>query len=156
MKILVSLIIFLLSGIFSASIAVDTQSFKSAEHQQRYQGLIKELRCLVCQNQNLADSNADLAKDLRREVYQMVDRGETNESIIEFLASRYGDFVLYRPPFKASTALLWLGPFVLLIVGVVSLVLIVRRRATLTLQIGEAQRAHVRRLLNENSDNMES
>ena len=88
-----------------------------------------ELRCLVCQNQTIADSNADLAQDLRRQVREMIQRGQTDAQIIEFMTARYGDFVLYRPPLKASTALLWFGPALLLVGGLAVLLLVLRRRS---------------------------
>ncbi len=90
-----------------------------------------ELRCLVCQNQTIADSHADLAVDLRQEVREMLQKGETPEQIRKYMTDRYGDFVLYRPPLKASTAALWLGPAVLLAVALLALVLVIRKRARL-------------------------
>jgi cytochrome c-type biogenesis protein CcmH len=90
-----------------------------------------ELRCLVCQNQTIADSNADLAVDLRNQVRTMLQRGESETQIIDFMTARYGDFVLYRPPVKATTMLLWFGPAVLLVVGVVVFIAVLRRRARL-------------------------
>lgn len=95
----------------------------------RLKHLAVELRCLVCQNQTLADSNAPLAEDLRREVREMIVKDMTDKEIIDFLVGRYGDFVLYRPPLKATTTLLWAGPFVLLTVGATVLVVTLRRRA---------------------------
>lgn len=95
----------------------------------RLKHLAVELRCLVCQNQTLADSNAPLAEDLRREVREMIAKDMSDKEIIDFLVARYGDFVLYRPPLKATTTLLWVGPFVLLIVGATALVMTLRRRA---------------------------
>ena len=95
----------------------------------RLKHLAVELRCLVCQNQTLADSNAPLAEDLRREVREMISKDMSDKEIIDFLVARYGDFVLYRPPLKASTTLLWVGPFVLLTVGAAALVITLRRRA---------------------------
>jgi cytochrome c-type biogenesis protein CcmH len=103
-----------------------------AENQQaeaRLKALALELRCLVCQNQTLADSNAPLAEDLRREVREMIAKNMTDQEIIDFLVARYGDFVLYRPPLKATTTLLWLGPFLLLVVGGATLAVALRRRA---------------------------
>jgi len=94
----------------------------------RLKHLAVELRCLVCQNQTLADSNAPLAEDLRREVREMIAKNMSDKEIIDFLVSRYGDFVLYRPPMKATTTLLWLGPFVLLAGGAIALVTALRRR----------------------------
>lgn len=95
----------------------------------RLKHLALELRCLVCQNQTLADSNAPLAEDLRREVRDMIVKNMSDKEIIDFLVERYGDFVLYRPPLKATTTLLWVGPFVLLLVGATVLVITLRRRA---------------------------
>jgi cytochrome c-type biogenesis protein CcmH len=90
-----------------------------------------ELRCLVCQNQTIADSNAGLAVDLRNQVREMLRQGSTPEQVTEYMTARYGDFVLYRPPVKATTWLLWFGPPLLLALAVVALLLIVRRRARL-------------------------
>src|SRR5687768_13318885 len=83
--------------------------------EQRVRALAEELRCLVCQNQTLADSNADLAVDLRREIREKMRAGMSDKAVTDYLVTRYGDFVLYRPPFKPTTLLLWLGPFLLLV-----------------------------------------
>jgi len=91
--------------------------FANQQQQERFNKLTEELRCLVCQNQNLADSDAPLAHDLRREVHEMVLAGRTNQQIKEFLVTRYGDFVLYRPPVQKNTYLLWLAPLALLLIG---------------------------------------
>jgi cytochrome c-type biogenesis protein CcmH len=120
----------------------------------RLKTLAVELRCLVCQNQTLADSNAPLAEDLRREVREMITKGMSDREIIDFLVQRYGDFVLYRPPWKATTTLLWLGPFLLLIAGATALVLALRRRqkklANVTLS--EAEHNRVAQLLSEGAN----
>jgi cytochrome c-type biogenesis protein CcmH len=87
-----------------------------------------ELRCLVCQNQTIADSSAGLAVDLRNQVREMLARGENDKQIIDYMTARYGDFVLYRPPLKSTTALLWFGPAVLLFGGLVTLFFVLRRR----------------------------
>ena len=87
-----------------------------------------ELRCLVCQNQTIADSNAELAQDLRNQVREMVKRGDSQEQIIDYMTARYGDFVLYRPPVKNTTALLWYGPAALLVLAVAVFILVLRRR----------------------------
>jgi len=92
--------------------------FEDAQVEEDYLELAEELRCLVCQNQNLIDSNADLADDLRREVAKMLKQGKNKEQVTEFMVDRYGDFVLYNPPMKPSTWLLWGGPFVLMFWGV--------------------------------------
>ncbi len=131
-----------------ASIA--SYQFDDPEKEARYKGLIAELRCLVCQNQNLADSNAELARDLRLQTYEMVQRGASNEDVITFMVQRYGDFVLYRPPLKSSTALLWIGPFILLGTGVVLLVIIIRRRArTPAPAMTKAEQAKAEQLLQQ-------
>ena len=96
--------------------------------EERLKRLAVELRCLVCQNQTLADSDAPLAEDLRREVRGMIVKDMSDEEIIDFLVSRYGDFVLYRPPLKATTTLLWVGPFVLLVGSGIALMVALRRR----------------------------
>jgi len=93
--------------------------------------IAEELRCLVCQNQTIADSNSGLAEDLRREVRDQLRRGASNEQVLKYMTDRYGDFVLYRPPFKASTALLWIGPAVLLAGGLGVLTVVLRRRTRL-------------------------
>lgn len=100
----------------------------SIEDEQRIRQLEEKLRCLVCQNQSLADSNAELAGDLRRQVREQVAAGRSDEQVIAYLVQRYGDFVLYEPPFKPTTALLWIGPFVLLAAALLVLVAVVRRR----------------------------
>lgn len=92
------------------------------------QKIAVELRCLVCQNQTIADSNADLAVDLRRQVREMLRQGKDEKEIIDYMTARYGDFVLYRPPVRNDTALLWFGPVALLVAGVVILGVVLRRR----------------------------
>jgi cytochrome c-type biogenesis protein CcmH len=102
--------------------------FSGNVEKQRYMDLISQLRCLVCQNQSLADSDAELAHDLRVEVYEHMEQGKSDEEVVDFLVSRYGDFVLYNPPVKPSTYLLWYGPFVLLALGLLLLVKNIRQR----------------------------
>ena len=116
MKKIPGLSLYFLLLIFSTpSLADDSPlEFNQPELKQRYYALIDEVRCLVCQNQSLADSNADLAQDLRNEIYQMITDGKTNDQIVSFLVDRYGDFILYRPRFNAATAVLWLLPVGLL------------------------------------------
>ncbi|MBI5040428.1 MAG: cytochrome c-type biogenesis protein CcmH [Gammaproteobacteria bacterium] len=98
------------------------------QYETRYKALIDQLRCLVCQNETLADSNAELAADLRREVREMMVKGKSDQEITEFLVARYGDFVLYNPPVKSTTLMLWYGPFALLALGVLIAIITVRRR----------------------------
>ena len=97
--------------------------------EKRLLGLSEELRCLVCQNQNIADSNAELAQDLRREIRGMIGDGKSDKEIIDFMVVRYGDFVLYRPPVQGNTLLLWGGPLALMLLGLAVLLRYLRRRA---------------------------
>ena len=118
-----------LASIASAKEAVPASADPVLE--ARMLRIAAELRCLVCQNQTIADSHADLAQDLRRQVREMLQAGKNEREIIDYMTARYGDFVLYRPPVKTSTALLWFGPALLLVGGVVVLVTVLRRRARL-------------------------
>lgn len=133
--------------------SVELRSFKSAQEEARFKALSEELRCLVCQNQSLADSDAELARDLRREVHEMIDAGKSDEQILDFLVARYGDFVLYRPPLNASTLLLWIGPFVVLLGALIALIISIRKRAreesTDADNLDEAKRKQVRALLDK-------
>ncbi|HJY77371.1 MAG TPA: cytochrome c-type biogenesis protein [Burkholderiales bacterium] len=99
--------------------------------EKRVMALAEELRCLVCQNQTLADSHAALAIDLKNRIRELLREGKSEREVLDFMVQRYGDFVLYRPPLQASTALLWAGPFILLVVAVVGLIAWLRKRKTL-------------------------
>ena len=108
---------------------VEIVQFDTPEQEERYKKLIAELRCLVCQNQNLADSDAELAVDMRRKAYELVKQDKTKTEIANFMVDRYGEFVLYRPPLNRNTLLLWIGPFIILLIGVTLLIrTIIRRR----------------------------
>ena len=120
----------LLQSSLAGATVFQPRDFASPEDESRYKALIAELRCLVCQNQSLADSNAELATDLRKEVYKMIDGGSSDDEIVDFMVARYGDFVLYRPPIKPATLLLWSGPFILVVLALVFLGAQIRRRAT--------------------------
>lgn len=111
-----------------AAQAVQPLDFKDTAEEKRFQTLTRELRCLVCQNQNLADSDAGLAGDLRREVFDQMRAGKTDAQIKDYLVARYSQFVLYDPPLSASTWLLWFGPLLALAIGAGVVVVIVRRR----------------------------
>ncbi|MDF2181385.1 cytochrome c-type biogenesis protein [Neptuniibacter sp. CAU 1671] len=104
--------------------AIDTYEFKDDATRERFHTLVFELRCPKCQNQNLADSNSPIASDLRREIHRMLEEGNNDAEIIDFMVARYGDFVLYRPPVNHLTYVLWYGPFGLLLVGIVVLLLL--------------------------------
>ena len=107
---------------------VVTYDFASAEQEALFNRLSDELRCLVCQNQAISDSNAELARDLRDEIYAMLQQGKSEDEIVEFMVARYGDFVLYRPPIKPVTWLLWFGPALALIVGFFVVIRIVKKQ----------------------------
>jgi len=113
--------------------------------EKRMVAISEELRCLVCQNESLAGSQADLAKDLRREIREQIAQGKSDKEILDFMTGRYGDFVRYRPPLKSTTFLLWFGPFLLLVAGIAALGIILRRRgkrvAEATLSAEEQKRA---------------
>lgn len=112
--------------------AVDSEPpFNNAQLQRRYENLIHDFRCLVCFDESIANSDADLAADFRHQVHLMVGAGKSDQEIKEFMVKRYGDFVLYQPPVQPSTWLLWGGPFVLLLIALVALAFILKRRAHL-------------------------
>ena len=114
---------------------------------RRVAGLAHELRCLVCQNQTLADSNAPLAVDLRNQIREQLKGGASERDVIDFMVARYGDFVLYRPPLKASTLALWIGPFVLLLAGALLLWRRIARRRVPEPQLSDAEHARAAKLL---------
>jgi cytochrome c-type biogenesis protein CcmH len=111
--------------------AVESYQFDSPEMEAQYSQLIDELRCLVCQNQNLSGSNAELAKDLRQQTHELLMEGNTPDQIADYMVARYGDFVLYRPPLQNNTLLLWLGPFGLLLLVVVLVFMKMRKKQVL-------------------------
>jgi cytochrome c-type biogenesis protein CcmH len=112
--VLIILVVFSLGGVVGAK---EAQPNEDPKIEQRMRALTEQLRCLVCQNETLADSRADLAEDLRKQIREQMNAGKSDPEILAFLTQRYGDFVLYNPPIKATTYLLWFGPFVLLFVG---------------------------------------
>ena len=137
--------LFLLSQSVHAEIEV--YQFTTPELELRYQTLTEELRCLVCQNQNIADSHAELAQDLRRKVYEMLNRGETNPQIIDYMTERYGDFVLYRPPFNVKTLILWLAPILTLLMGGIGFWSLLKRRDNSDERLSDTERARLDKLL---------
>jgi len=112
----------------NTSRAIDPLIFQDVAEEQRFQQLAKELRCLVCQNESLADSNAGLAQDLRKEMFDLMRDGKSDSEIKRYLTARYGDFVLYDPPVKPSTWLLWFGPILVLLIGISTVVFVIRKR----------------------------
>ncbi|KAB0491461.1 cytochrome c-type biogenesis protein [Pseudomonas psychrophila] len=115
-----------LTGVAHA--AIDTYEFANDAERERFRELTKELRCPKCQNQDIADSNAPIATDLRREIFRMLGEGKDNQQILDFMVARYGDFVLYKPALTSKTAVLWFGPLALLVGGMVVIGVIVGRR----------------------------
>jgi cytochrome c-type biogenesis protein CcmH len=111
----------------AAAQVVDPLPFKNRREELRFQQLTAQLRCLVCQNENLADSAAGLAQDLRHEIWAQMQRGKSDQAIKRYMTARYSDFILYDPPLKPATWLLWFGPFLLLSVGTIVVVLTIRR-----------------------------
>lgn len=111
------------------SLAIEPLPYRDAAEEARFRALIAELRCVMCQSQSLADSNSMIAIDLRREVLDLMQQGKTDAEIKDFLVERYTDFVLYRPPMRPDTLLLWFGPGVVLLAGLIAVVVIVRRRS---------------------------
>ena len=115
----------------NAALAFDVESMPSPEMQKRYDGLIHELRCMQCQNQSIADSPVGLAEDLRRDVREQIIAGKTDAQIRDSMVARYGNIILFRPPFQRGTAWVWLAPFVFLLFGIYVAVRIVRQRSSL-------------------------
>src|SRR6266849_1960084 len=124
----VSILILLLISLAGPALAKEAKPVEDPQIDQRMQALTQQLRCLVCQNETLADSRADLAEDLRKEIREQMKAGKSDQEIIAFLTQRYGDFVLYKPPVKPTTYLLWFFPFVLLLGGIALLYWYVQRR----------------------------
>ena len=140
------------SLVLTQSTSANIVVFSDSEHEKRYRDIISELRCLVCQNQNLADSNADLAKDLRKKTYDMIIAGYSDEQIMEFMVTRYGDFVRYKPPFNRSTIILWIAPGVLLVSGVTIIWSITRRTPRATENTTAPDRERVRQALEKDQE----
>ena len=153
LRCLLACLLALLTGLAMAKEAVPSAA--NPELEARVLSIAEELRCLVCQNETIAASHADLAVDLRKQIAIKLEAGQSKQEIIDFMVSRYGDFVLYRPAFNARTLLLWVGPFVLLVVAVVVLNINIRRRraaASTEWTADNAQRA--RALLSEGDDRL--
>ncbi|PLX62760.1 cytochrome c-type biogenesis protein [Sedimenticola selenatireducens] len=147
------LFVLLLIPLFSQA-AIEATQFDDPEKEARYKQLVAELRCLVCQNQNLADSNAELAQDMRRKTYELVQSGASSDDVVAYMVKRYGDFVLYRPPFQLSTLLLWLGPFGILAGGVAILFIFIRGKGKLAdNQISDNDLQRAKTLLGEEDNN---
>jgi cytochrome c-type biogenesis protein CcmH len=129
--IITSALLFVLISLSSSHVQaspVDTYEFKDEVTKIRFNALTKELRCPKCQNQNLADSNSPIAADLRREVYDLLNEGKADIEIVNFMVARYGEFVLYRPRVSSLTYILWFGPALLVLIGIVVVVMVIRKK----------------------------
>lgn len=154
MKQLIHILLMTLLLAGGARAAIDAYEFRDEAERARYRTLVEELRCPKCQNQNIADSNAPIAMDLRREIFRMLEENKSNDEIVEYLVDRYGDFVRYNPPVNAKTLLLWYGPVGLLVLGfgVLAMILMRRRRAgsaSASQTLSEAERARLATLLDK-------
>jgi cytochrome c-type biogenesis protein CcmH len=150
------LILFLLTLSTRPCLALDYRQLPTQAQQEDYESLTSELRCLVCQNQTIADSNAELADDLRRQVSEMLQQGKSKDDIVRFMTDRYGDFVLYKPPFKFKTGLLWLGPAAFLLLGLLVVFFYIRRKKSVTIATLSAEKEQkIRSLLLDKSEQNE-
>ena len=151
MKTLIASLLLLggLLGAGQASAAIDVYTFDSDAQEQTFRELTKELRCPKCQNQDIADSNAGLAKDLRDKTYQMVREGKDKEEIVDYMVARYGNFILYNPPLMASTLILWLGPLLVILIGGAVVVMRSRRTSAVKKQLDNALSEEEQRRLAE-------
>jgi len=152
----VASVVLALACVGAAHAAIDAYTFKNEAERARYSELTKELRCPKCQNQDIADSNAPIAADLRKEIYRMLGEGQSNQQIIDFMVNRYGEFVRYKPELTARTWLLWFGPAGLLLGGVVVIGVMVRRRrvkrTTETDELSDEERQRLAHLLDKNHE----
>ncbi|MDT4292128.1 cytochrome c-type biogenesis protein [Methylomonas sp. MO1] len=138
--------------VYQARADIEYRDFKQPEQEQAYQTLISELRCLVCQNQTIADSNADLAKDLRRQVYEMLQQGKSRQDIVDFMTDRYGDFVMYKPALSLKTMLLWLGPVLFLVIGLATVWVLRSKPAGTEAALSKEQQAKLDSILDKGDD----
>lgn len=140
--------------------AIDVYEFPTEDERRRYQKFLEELRCPKCKNNNLAGTNSEIADDLRRELHKMVLEGKSDDEIIDFMVSRYGDFVLYRPPVQSNTIALWTGPVIFLLIGLGTIAWVVVRRRGLssaeTALTEEEQRQLAAILESEKADSQKS
>ena len=151
----------LLVGLLTASTAgaytLEEFSFEDPSQEEAFRELIGEIRCLVCQNESLAGSQADLAEDLRNEVYRMFQEGKSREEIVDFLVARYGDFVLYDPPLKPSTYVLWFGPFFLVATGAFFLIrTLLSKRRSPDRELSDEERRRLEELLTRNESDQDA
>jgi cytochrome c-type biogenesis protein CcmH len=151
---MIALIVYPILSVSTAASPVETFKFKNDVTKVRFQTLTKELRCPKCQNQDLADSNAPIAADLRKQIYLQLNQGKSDQEIVDYMVERYGDFVLYRPRVSRLTYVLWFGPAIILFFGAIIVVIILRKRTNREedLELSIAQQEKLKQLLN-NSQN---
>ncbi len=139
---------------FSVHAAIDVFDFETSEQEKQFHELSNTLRCPKCQNNSIADSNAALAQDLRQKVYEMTKQGKSKDEIVDYMIARYGNFVTYNPPLTASTAILWIAPFSVLIVGFIVIVVRTKRKktASFTNDWDEGKEQRLKALLEEEKD----
>ncbi len=159
MKTLLYVLLLSAAVVFPATAAIDTYEFESKADQERFRSLTEELRCPKCQNQNIADSDAEISLDMRELTYRMmIEEGKSNDEIVSYLVDRYGDFVRYKPPVDKRTLLLWYGPFALLAFALLILVVLVARRRKAVMALGknelsEAEQQRIQQLIEQNREN---
>ncbi len=146
------LLFFVLGMTASYAVKIEFHTFENKVQEKLYLQLIAELRCVKCQNQNLAESNAELAMDMREKAYELIIKGGSRDDVIKYMTDRYGDFVLYRPPFKIQTLLLWVGPPVFLLLSLLMLFRLIRNQKNEAVEaLSEIDRDSVRELLGSNT-----
>ncbi len=153
MKSLLRMLLFYISllSVPVFAVQIEFHQFDNKQQEQLYLNLIAELRCVKCQNQNLAESNAELARDMRDKTYEMIKQGKNRSDVINYMTARYGDFVLYKPPFKSKTLLLWIGPPIFLFLSLFLLIKIIRKQSIENSEpLTESQRESVRAALDAN------
>ncbi|HIP94358.1 MAG TPA: cytochrome c-type biogenesis protein CcmH [Leucothrix sp.] len=135
------------------AVKIEFHSFENKQQEKLYLQLIAELRCVKCQNQNLAESNAELAMDMREKAYEMIVKGGSRQDVVKYMTDRYGDFVLYKPPFIAKTLMLWIGPAIFLILSLFFLLKLIKKQQKEPIEIlSGTDRDSVRELLNSKKD----
>jgi cytochrome c-type biogenesis protein CcmH len=147
---LFTILLFLFSCIlFSRSgfAAIDTFEFDNIQQEKTFHELTKLLRCPKCQNQNIADSNAELAKDLRNKTYELVKKGQTKEQIIDYMVARFGNFVRYDPPVTPATIFLWLGPLLFIVFGLLVLFRQIKKQPSKNIQLDQQEQQKLQKLL---------
>jgi len=153
---LIGVVLFLMTESIPSVLALEARSFTEEQFRTRYYSLINELRCPKCQNQNLADSNSLIAVDLRNEIYLMIEEGKSNEVIVSFLVTRYGDFVRYDPPLNSVTLILWFAPGALFLLGMIIIFFIYRSQSTdknYAIDLKPDEKKHIDDLLMKSSNN---